>query len=73
MRFVPAKASGMECACGSLCGLQVALHPEKTKIVYCKDANRRGAFPVISFDFLGFQFRARWQGKSIHNFPPGAG
>jgi RNA-directed DNA polymerase len=31
--------------------------PEKTKIVYCKDANRRGDFPIISFDFLGFQFR----------------
>ena len=26
-------------------------HPEKTKIVYCKDANRRGDFPVIAFDF----------------------
>jgi len=25
------------------------LHPEKTKIVYCKDANRRGDFPVIAF------------------------
>jgi hypothetical protein len=35
------------------------LHPEKTKIVYCKDANRRGDFPDIRFDFLGFQFRAR--------------
>ena len=43
---------------------KLALHPEKTKIVYCKDANRRGDFPAISFDFLGFQFRARktmWQ------------
>jgi RNA-directed DNA polymerase len=38
---------------------KLALHPEKTKIVYCKDANRRGDFPVIAFDFLGFQFRAR--------------
>ena len=38
---------------------KLALHPEKTKIVYCKDVNRRGDFPVISFDFLGFQFRAR--------------
>jgi len=35
------------------------LHPVKTKVVYCKDVNRRGEFPVISFDFLGFQFRAR--------------
>jgi RNA-directed DNA polymerase len=35
---------------------QLVLHPEKTKIVYCKDANRRGDFPVIAFDFLGFSF-----------------
>src|SRR5258706_5043370 len=35
---------------------KLALHPEKTRIVYCKDANRRGGFPAMSFDFLGFQF-----------------
>jgi len=35
------------------------LHPQKTKIVYCKDVNRRGGFLNIHFDFLGFQFRAR--------------
>ena len=43
---------------------KLVLHPEKTKIVYCKDANRRGDFPNQSFDFLGFMFRARktmWQ------------
>jgi RNA-directed DNA polymerase len=54
---------------------KLALHPDKTKIVYCKDANRRGDFPVISFDFLGFQFRARktmWQGKAAHGFLPAA-
>jgi RNA-directed DNA polymerase len=38
---------------------KLILHPEKTKIVYCKDVNRRGDFPDIHFDFLGFQFRAR--------------
>ena len=27
---------------------KLVLHPEKTKIVYCKDANRRGDFPIIS-------------------------
>ena len=32
---------------------KLVLHPEKTKIVYCKDANRRGDFPNQSFDFLG--------------------
>ena len=38
---------------------KLVLHPEKTKIVYCKDANRRGDCPNQSFDFLGFMFRAR--------------
>ena len=31
----------------------------KTKIVYCKDANRRGDFEHTSFDFLGYTFRGR--------------
>lgn len=36
------------------------LHPEKTKVVYCKDANRRRPWDgPVSFDFLGFTFRAR--------------
>jgi len=38
---------------------KLVLHPEKTKIVYCKDANRGGDFPNQSFDFLRFTFRAR--------------
>jgi RNA-directed DNA polymerase len=58
---------------------KLVLHPEKTKIAYCKDANRRGDFPVIAFDFLGYQFRARktmWregeQGIFAHSFQPAA-
>jgi RNA-directed DNA polymerase len=39
------------------CKLQ--LHPQKTKIVYCKDANRRGSYSVQQFDFLGYTFRPR--------------
>lgn len=39
------------------CGLE--LHPEKTKIVYCKDANRKGEYENTSFDFLGYTFRGR--------------
>ncbi|MDL5206386.1 reverse transcriptase domain-containing protein [Streptomyces sp. ALI-76-A] len=35
------------------------LHPAKTRIVYCKDANRRGVYAQTSFTFLGFTFRAR--------------
>ena len=33
------------------CGL--TLHPDKTKIVYCKDESRRGDHPSLKFDFLG--------------------
>ena len=38
---------------------RLRLHPEKTKIVYCKDANRPGEYPERSFDFLGYTFRPR--------------
>jgi group II intron reverse transcriptase/maturase len=39
------------------CGLE--MHPTKTKIVYCKDGKRRGRYPSVTFDFLGYQFRPR--------------
>lgn len=39
------------------CGLE--LHPDKTKIVYCKDGKRKENYPNKSFDFLGYTFRAR--------------
>ncbi len=39
--------------------LGLELHPDKTKIVYCKDANRRGDAEHVSFDFLGYTFRGR--------------
>ena len=45
------------------CGLE--MHPKKTKIVYCKDDDRRGNFPVTSFDFLGYTFRPR-RSKNRH-------
>ncbi len=35
------------------------LHPVKTKIVYCKQFNRRRKYPNVSFDFLGFSFKPR--------------
>ena len=35
------------------------LHPDKTKIVYCKDSNRRRDFDCTSFTFLGYEFRPR--------------
>ena len=35
------------------------MHPTKTKIVYCRDGKRKGNYPNVSFDFLGFCFRSR--------------
>ena len=35
------------------------LHPDKSRIVYCKDDNRRGSFEHTSFTFLGFKFCRR--------------
>jgi RNA-directed DNA polymerase len=52
----------------------LALHPDKTRIVYCKDSDRRGSGEHESFDFLGYTFRPR-RSKSRHghyfvNFSP---
>jgi len=44
---------------GQLEMFKLELHPEKTKIVYCKDDNRERSFPDEKFDFLGFTFRPR--------------
>lgn len=35
------------------------LHPDKTRIVYCKDSKRRGRHEVTSFVFLGYEFGPR--------------
>ena len=35
------------------------LHPQKTKIVYCKDYRRKGKYPIVKFDFLGYSFQPR--------------
>jgi len=39
------------------CGLE--MHKEKTKIVYCKDSNRREKYHSVQFDFLGYTFKPR--------------
>ncbi|WP_424513421.1 group II intron reverse transcriptase/maturase [Psychrobacillus psychrotolerans] len=56
----------------NICKLE--LHPTKTKIIYCKDADRKEEHENISFDFLGYTFRPRlsknrW-GKHFVNFTP---
>jgi RNA-directed DNA polymerase len=35
------------------------LHPDKTKLVYCKDYKRREQHNKVQFDFLGFSFQPR--------------
>jgi group II intron reverse transcriptase/maturase len=35
------------------------LHPQKTKIVYCRDYRRKGNYPLVKFDFLGYSFQPR--------------
>lgn len=53
-------------------GLQ--LHPDKTRIVYCKDGTRRGRHEHTSFTFLGYGFRSRMvktrTGKYFFGFNP---
>ncbi|GHD76353.1 hypothetical protein GCM10010317_092740 [Streptomyces mirabilis] len=34
------------------------LHPDKTRMVYCKNGSRRGSFEHEAFPFLGYTFRA---------------
>jgi len=54
--------------------VQLELHPEKTKIVYCKDVDRTQTYQNIQFDFLGYTFRPRKSknryGKHFINFSP---
>jgi len=44
-------------------GLQ--LHPDKTRIIYCRDGQRRGSSEHTAFTFLGYTFRAR-KNRSRH-------
>ncbi|MER5335721.1 group II intron reverse transcriptase/maturase [Micromonospora sp. NPDC002717] len=50
------------------------LHPDKTRIVYCKDSKRRGSFEQVAFRFLGYTFRPRAarakEGKFYTGFLP---
>jgi RNA-directed DNA polymerase len=42
-----------------LADIGLSLHPDKTKIVYCKDEKRSRDYPVTSFTFCGYAFRPR--------------
>jgi len=53
---------------------RLRLHPQKTKIVYCKDSSRKDNYPKEKFDFLGYTFRPRLsknrRGEFFVNFSP---
>lgn len=53
-------------------GIGLELHPEKTRIVYCKDEDRNGNYPVTEFEFLGYTYKAMYikcrDGKMRNNF-----
>jgi len=38
---------------------QLEMHPDKTRIIYCKDGNRRDEYPNTKYDFLGYCFSPR--------------
>ena len=38
---------------------KLEIHPDKSRIVYCKDRNRKEEHPTIKFDFLGYTFKPR--------------
>jgi len=55
------------------CGLTI--HPEKSKVVYCKGGRRTASCPHVHFTFLGFTFRTRKargaQNRMFTSFLPG--
>ncbi len=52
--------------------VRLELHPEKTRIAYCKDKDRRSDYPITEFDFLGYTYKAMYimcrDGKMRNNF-----
>ena len=59
---------------GRLAEVGLELHPGKTRIVYCKDDDRRDDHEATSFTFLGYEFRPRLAknkyGKHFVSFLP---
>jgi RNA-directed DNA polymerase len=58
-----------------LVDIGLELHPDKTKIVYCKDSRRRQEYELVSFTFCGYTFRPRKaynkkQGQTFTSFLP---
>jgi RNA-directed DNA polymerase len=57
-----------------LAACKLSVSQEKTKIVYCKDVDRKRAFENTEFDFLGYTFKPRLvrskYGKYFVSFTP---
>jgi len=49
----------LDAIAGRLAQVGLELHPDKTRIVYCKDANRKGSAKHEQFTFLSYTFRPR--------------
>jgi RNA-directed DNA polymerase len=53
---------------------KLELHPDKTRVVYCKDSNRKEEYEYNSFTFLGYTFKPRKAkgqgGKEFSSFLP---
>jgi RNA-directed DNA polymerase len=53
---------------------KLEMHPEKSRMVYCRDINRQDEYPVTQFTFLGYCFRPRKAvdkyGRVYVNFAP---
>ena len=47
------------CVARRLLEVGLELNPDKTRIVYCKDSRRRGAYEQVSFTLCGYTFRPR--------------
>jgi RNA-directed DNA polymerase len=44
---------------------KLTLHPEKSRVAYCKNSNRRQEYPQVQFTFLGFTFKPRALGPHL--------
>jgi RNA-directed DNA polymerase len=53
---------------------KLEIHPEKTRIVYCRSDGFQGKHEYETFDFLGYTFRRRWlrskRGDFFNGFTP---
>jgi len=53
---------------------KLEIHPEKTRIVYCRSDKYQGRHEHETFDFLGYTFRRRWiknkRGEFFNGFTP---